>query len=176
MIKPTTQDLEDGIRAYVATGSGLAEKLVIPGNDKWSAPNSLFATVLMIDHVSVGIPFNDPLPTGNNPQAPTFNTVRVRYSVQWFRKAARDAARQFAVWANTPAGLEDIADRGLTFLRVSAVRQLDGIIDDYEERAGLDLEIGYIERLQVSGQRLVEVPIVINSGGQEHTIEVTDAP
>ena len=51
--------------------------------------------------------------------------MRDRYSVQWYRTGARDAARSFALWTSSPEGLAQAASADVTVLRVSDVRQLE---------------------------------------------------
>ena len=147
MIAPTTATLEAKIRAYVAAGSGLDPgKHVIPGNDKGPAPKELYATVLLVTSTGQGVPYRIVSNANVDVNDETVRTVRAQYSVQWFRKGARDAAQQFATWTSSFAGIQDAAERRLTFLGVSAVRQIDLIVsDDWEERAGVDLDVGYLE-------------------------------
>ena len=172
---PTTQDLERSIRAYVAAGSGLASSQVIPGYTDGPAPNGLYASVLLINEAIQGIPgtiFNLS-ESGQGLKAPVRATVRASYSVQWFREGSRDAARRFSVWASSPAGRELAAARGLTFLSVSDVRQLDDIVSDaWEERAGLDLEIGYIQMLTQALDYIEAAPVHVREGEHIQIVEV----
>ena len=107
MIVPTTYDLEDSVRALVAAGSGLDLNQVIPGNDGGPAPDGLFASVLLIHQDTEGIPATPMRLRADelSLDAPTIATVTGRYSVQWFRRGAHDAARRFATWVWSPAGL-----------------------------------------------------------------------
>ena len=176
---PTTQDLERSIRAYVAAGSGLASSQVIPGYADGPAPNGLYASVLLINEAIQGIPgtiFNLS-ESGQGLKAPVRATVRATvrasYSVQWFREGSRDAARRFSVWASSPAGRELAAARGLTFLSVSDVRQLDDIVSDaWEERAGLDLEIGYIQKIHQALDYIEAAPVHVREGEHIQIVEV----
>ena len=147
MIAPATATLEANIRAYVAAGSDLdADTHVFPGNDKGPAPKELYATVLLVTSASQGVPYRIVTNADVDLDDETVRTVRAQYSVQWFRDGARDAAQQFATWTSSFAGIQDAAERRLTFLGVSAVRQIGLIVSDgWEERAGLDLDVGYLE-------------------------------
>ena len=155
MISPATEALEEAVRGYVAAGSGLDfDTHVIPGNSRGAATDGLYATVLLINQAIQGIP-STRFTLSDAPgllDAPTQATVRDRYSVQWFRAGARDAARRFSVWVSSPMGLDYMAARGLGFLKVSSVRQLDNVISGaWEERAGLDLDICYVETVRLEG-------------------------
>ena len=174
MVSPETQTQERAVRGFVAAGSGLAPKLVRPGNDNGPAPGDLYATVLLITADGQGVPYTLYQDVGQGQlDAATVGTVRARYSVQWYRQGARDAARRFSLWAYSPTGLDRAASQGLTVLRVSAVRQIDDIIADaWEERAGLDLDLGYTYTLIDTINTFGAVGVEITAGGLTHTIEV----
>lgn len=150
---PTTQALERAVRAYVAEGSGLEGSHCIPGNEKAPAPKELYASVLLIDEHPHGTTWDRPRrtneltslegePTGD---LDVYESNTVRYSVQWYREGARDAGRRFKLWARSPIGRDGASKRGLTFMGYSDLRRLDAIEDTgYEERVGLDLEIGIV--------------------------------
>ena len=162
MIAPTTQSLERAVRAYVAAGSGLEPRLVRPGNQRGNVPDGLFASVLLIHQTIEGIPATALSLTEDSLSldAGTLATVEDRYSVQWFREGARDAARGFSVWVYSPEGLQTAQDNGLTLRRVSDVRQLDEVVSGaWEERAGLDLHIGYTQKIHQTLDYIETVPI-----------------
>ena len=165
MVSPDTQTLERAVRGYVAAGSGLSSNRVIEGNGDGSAPNELFASVLLITAEARGVPWTLYREgEGDMLDAPTIGTVRARYSVQWHRRGARDAARRFSLWLWSPEGMERAATAGLTIARASDVRQLDAIIADaWEERAGLDLDIGYLESVSQQVGAIGSVPIAVGS-------------
>ena len=163
MISPATQTLERAVRAYVAEGSGLESKRVAAGNRNAPAPNDPYATVLLITASGQGIPYTLYEDDEDEVDASTIGTVRARYSVQWYREGARDAARRFAMWSWSPRGVDVATARGLTFLRVSDVRQLDAIVSDaWEERAGLDLDLEYHEAIRQSAPVIGSAPIAID--------------
>lgn len=180
MISPNTQTLERAVRGYVAAGSGLEPKQVVPGNGNPPASNDLYATVLLITSAGRGVPYTlyqDAAP--GHIDATTVGTVLARYSVQWYRKGARNAARRFSVWVSSPQGRGHSAAQGLAFLRVSAVRQLDDIVADaWEERAGLDLDIGYLESIRQELPAMETVSITVTPPGPQHeqTLEVDYDP
>ena len=99
MIKPMTQGLERSIRGIVAAGSGLESRRVRPGNQGGAVPNDLFATVVLIHQATEGIPATVMSLASDEADlnAPTVATVRGRYSVQWFRTGAHDAATRLSV-------------------------------------------------------------------------------
>ena len=178
-MSPLTHDLEYAVRAYVAAGCGLSpDSGVLKGNAHGPAPEDLYATVLLIQANRLGI---DPVVLTPDPQddrdvqATVLGALWATYSVQWFRSGARDAAMRFAQWASSPLGHLDAAQRGLTYQRCSAVRQLNDIVsEEWEERAGLDLTLSYTQRTDQPIGTIQTVPLTaaVSDGPQENT-EVT---
>ena len=175
MIAPTTQSLERAIRGLVAAGSDLESRRVRPGNQGGAVPNDLFATVVLIHQDIKGIPATvmSLASDGADLNAPTVATVRGRYSVQWFRTGAHDAAKRLSVWAWSPEGVAQAQQADLTVLRVSDVRQLDDVVSGaWEERAGLDIDVGYTQRTDQTVDYLRVAPIEIGAGGSTETSTV----
>ena len=173
MLAPTATTLEDAVMGYVALGSGLKRDTnVLSGNENGPAPNDLYASVLLIRSRSDGMPSDRATQTGSI-QSLTEAAVQDRYSVQWYRKGARDAAQRFRLWTASPEAQEYMDRVGLAFVRTSEVRQIDSIISDaWEERAGLELDIGYIQSLRQDVQEVQTVPIEIRSETNTETVEV----
>ncbi len=175
MIAPSTYDLEDKVRGLVAAGSAMDPNFVIPGNDDGPTPDELFATALLIHQDIQGIPAT-PVTLASDGlalDAPTVATVRGRYSVQWFRAGAHDAARRFATWLSSPAGLSKAHEYGLTTRRVSDVRQLDDIVSGvWEERSGVDLDVEYLQTIDETVDYLRSVPVEVGAGGRTESITI----
>ena len=170
--KPDTQSLERAVRSYVAAGSGLASTHVVPGNRGGPAQDELFATVLLIRSRFDGAPASRVTRNGTT-QIVTGAAAQDRYSVQWYRKGAMDAARRFRLWTASSEAQEQMEAAGLAFVRAGSIRQLDDIVSDaWEERAGLDLDIGYIQTLRQDAQEIAAVPIQIAPDGAE--IEIVE--
>ena len=162
-IVPPTASLERAVRRFVEHGTDLspAGQRVIKGDGRGPAPNGLYVSVLVISQVVEGTPYQD-VSYFRFPYdwIGTVSTVRGTFSVQFYRAGARDLARRFVVWCSSPSGLEAAAELNLTFLRASDVRQLDAIIsDDWEERASIDLEIGYVESFRELTPIIRSVPV-----------------
>ena len=179
MIEPTTYDLEDSVRSFVARGSGIDSGKMIPGNSSGPAPNRrLYATLLLIDHAVQGVPRSrlTHVPDTDEIDVLTTSTIRDRYSVQWYREGAMDAARRFSIWTSSPEGLESAATGGFTFLAVGDVRRIDDIITlEFEERASLDLDIGYRERVTTSVNKLEGADIIVSNETHTQRLEIRDA-
>ncbi len=170
-----TQGLERAIRAIVAAGSDLESRRVRPGNQGGAVPDDLFATVVLIHQDIKGIPamLMSLSSDGDALNAPTVATVRGRYSVQWFRTGAHDAAKRLSVWVWSPEGVAQAQQADLTVLRVSDVRQLDDVVSGaWEERAGLDIDVGYTQRIDQTVDYLKAVPIEVGAVGSTETITV----
>ena len=175
MIAPTTQEVERAVRALVAQGSELEPRRVRPGNQGGIAPDGLFATVMLIHQDIEGIPATvmSLASDGADLNAPTVATVRGRYSVQWFRTGAHDAAKRLSVWVWSPEGVAKAQGADLTVLRVSDVRQLDDVVSGvWEERAGLDIDVGYTQRIDQTVDYLKAAPIEVGAVGSTETITV----
>ena len=175
MIAPTTQEVERAVRALVAQGSELEPRRVRPGNQGGAVPNDLFATVVLIHQVIEGIPATVMSLASDEADlnALTAATVRGRYSVQWFRNGAHDAAKRLSVWVWSPEGVAQAQKADLTVLRVSDVRQLDDVVSGaWEERAGLDIDVGYTQRIDQTVDYLKAAPIEVGAGGSTETIAV----
>ena len=175
MIAPTTQGLERAIRGLVAAGSSLESRRVRPGQRGGPIPGDLFATVLLIHQDTEGLPVT-PMSLssdGLSLDAPTVATIRGRYSVQWFREGAHDAAKRFVTWVWSPTGLAHAHSAGLTVRRVSDVRQLDDVVSGaWEERAGVDIDIGYVQRINQTLGYLRSVPVEVGAGGRTESITI----
>ncbi len=175
---PETIPLERAVRAYVAEGSGLLRQRVRPGNAPGLAPQDLYATVLLIQADHLGIDSIVLTPDALDEtivQAIVLGAIWATYSVQWFRTGARDAAMTFHQWASSPLGQLSAEQRGLTYQRCSAVRQLNEIVsEEWEERAGLDLTLSYAQRTdqQIGTIQTVPLTAAVSDGPQENT-EVT---
>ena len=175
MIAPTTARLEDAVAELVAAGSGLDYNSVLSGNKGTPVPDGLFASLVLIHQAIEGIPATvmSLAPDGADLNAPTVATVRGRYSVQWFRTGAHDAATRLSVWAWSPEGVAQAQQADLTVLRVSDVRQLDDVVSGaWEERAGVDIDIGYRQVVEETVAYLRAAPIEIGAGGSAETITV----
>ena len=70
--------------------------------------------------------------------------TRTVYSVQWYRKGARDAARQFRLWVRSDIGKLSASARGIEVLQIGPLRRIDNIVaDKFEERMAMEIWIGY---------------------------------
>ena len=175
MIAPTTATLEDAVGELVAAGSGLDYNSVLSGNKGTLVPDGLFASLVLIHQAIEGVPATvmSLAPGGTDLDALTIATVRGRYSVQWFRTGAHDAATRLSVWVWSPEGVAQAQQADLTVLRVSDVRQLDEVVSEaWEERAGLDIDVGYTQRIDQTVGRLKATPIEVRAGGSTETITV----
>ena len=175
MIDPTTLTLGRAVRKFVNDGTQLSPvgQKVIKGDDLGPRPNGLYASVLVISQAGEGVPYQtSSVNRDGDLDIQTINTIRATFSVQFYRAGARDLARRFVVWCSSASGLEAAAELNLSFVRTSDVRQLDAIIsDDWEERAGLDLELGYIESLTESTRIIRRVPVRATDDGRI-TVEI----
>ena len=144
MIAPATKDLERLVRGYVATGSGLATKLVRRQNSKGAAPNGLYATVLLAVSDSDGLGWTRPV-AGDPTQSDQVESSTITFSAQWYRDGAVDAARRFRLWAGSPLGRIECERRGLTLISLGEITRIDSVIsEEWEERAQMNFDIGII--------------------------------
>ena len=180
MVEPAVRDLERAVRGVVAEGSLLPSSRVRPGNSGGPAATELYATVLAITDATDALPWTTYTPAdGDQLDARIGMVVRASYSVQWYLEGARDAARRCRLWLRSELGQEAVADVGLVLGRIGPVRQLDEIVsDEWEERAGFDLAVQYLQTLsaQVPALREVEIgtEIVVESDTIRETIDVRE--
>ena len=173
MIAPATASLEDTVAELVAAGSGVDYNRVVSGNKGTPVPDGLFASLVLIHQVIEGIPATVMSLASDEADLNALTAVRGRYSVQWFRTGAHDAATRLSVWAWSPEGVAQAQKADLTVLRVSDVRQLDDVVSGaWEERAGLDIDVGYTQRIDQTVDYLKAAPIEVGAVGSTETITV----
>ncbi len=175
MIAPTTASLEDTVAELVAAGSGVDYNSVLSGNKGTPVPDGLFASLVLIHQDIEGVPATVMSLASDEADldALTIATVRGRYSVQWFRTGAHNAAARLSVWVWSPEGVAQAQKSDLTVLRISDVRQLDDVVSGaWEERAGLDIDVGYTQKIDQTVGRLKAAPIEVGAGGSTETITV----
>ena len=178
-LTPTAQTVERNLRAWIAAGSGLNASAVIPGETDGPAPNGLYASVVLITPRITGLPYtlysrND---DGERIDGDIIAVVRDRYGVQWHRKGSTDRGRQFAVWASSPLGRQDAAERCIVFHRITDIRPLDDVDRGgrWEERVGVELDVGYTQRITQVYEPFEVVGINIHDDdGITQTVEVTE--
>ena len=136
-----TAALHRTFRAFVATGSGLNEKLVIPGNRKGVIPKEPFATVLERTDERTGYPiFN----YGENGAVATLQYRVAQLSVQFYREGAGDLALNLSTYAESVNGLARMVKDDFRIQFPFSIQQLDEVIGDgYEERRLIDLGVLY---------------------------------
>lgn len=159
------------VRRIVADGSGLASSAVIPGNDPHPAPQHMYATVLLIASWSDGGAFETPT-FDEEGHAHALLVVGSRFSVQWYRQGAVQAAQRFRLWSETQDGADAMIGRGLLYERCGEVRRIDYVISsNFEERAGLDLTVRHVQRLVIDRQPTESIEFTVNveppGGSQE---------
>ena len=146
-IAPTRDAIETSIRRFVATASGLPITHVIPGNDGGSAPDGTYATVLLVTATSPGDAWADETAERGAIRSRTYLTIEAIYSIQFFRDGAQDHAQRLRLFSYSSAGILDAERRRFSIIRAEDVRQLDSVVsEEWEERAVLDLVIGYVLR------------------------------
>ena len=183
-ISPTTEQIENSLRWWIALGSGLDSKYVQPANSGKAAPNVPYATLLLVSQSQPGKPVQRRVLGGaGDIDETTMAVVRGRYSVQWFRDGAADNAARLRVWAYSSAG-RYAATAGLPVLphteayhgiggafapfammRLTDPSRLDVVIsDDEEPRYTSTLDVQYIQTFQDTIQRFVEADIILSDG------------
>ena len=158
-----TLTLEQTLRWFVATGSGLDRSHVIPGNDKGARPKDAYASLLLIDDGRLAHPVRYQQP--GDELVTTMTYRRAAYSLQFYRDGAVDLARAFVRYAESENGLtaaedgrliiaedgrvvDTVNDGGFRVVQTPplSVRRLDDIVgDDLQERALVNLSIDYAD-------------------------------
>ena len=162
------------MRLYVAEGSGLDSKNVIPGNEKFPAPNELYASVLLLSSSQVGSKETLRKYDGITNRGKTYGYFRTIYSVQWYYKGAIAAASRFRNYCGSDMGLLNAERFNIAITNYSDIRRIDVLEDaDLEERTNIDLtvdhvgridqDIGVIREVDVDFNRFKEFSIKINN-------------
>ena len=134
--------LERIFRGYVARGSGLASRLVIPGNDRAPSPVDSYATLLLINDSRAGFPISEQLAGG---QTRKLQHRLWEGSLQFYRKAAPDYALAFCDYAESENGLTDAEETRIRVVTPLKFQNISDIVaDGYEERALVNLGIHYL--------------------------------
>ena len=204
MITPTTEQIENSLRWWIALGSGLESRYVQPGDsNSRPAPNVPYASLLLISMSQPGKPVQRRVLDGaGDIVEDTQALIRARYSLQWYRDGAPDMASRFRVWAYSSAG-RYAATSGLTsyplaagqagppesyhgiggaFAPFAMMRLTDPslvvtvIADDIELRYAATLDVQYVQTFEDTIQRFVGADIILSDGySPEVTISV-EAP
>ena len=126
-------DIDKPIRDFVAAGSGIPIRFVIPGNADIPRPKQLYATVLWID--------GEPRMVDQT-RLRTSLEIEDVFSVQWYRDGAQAAARRFIVWAQSDLALLEQQRGGFRVVRPFGLRNLDYVVSNkFEQRVGLDMRV-----------------------------------
>ena len=160
-LTPTRAVLEAAIRKHVADGAAIMSTQVIPGNAYGPSPKEAYATVLLIGSEPDGQGWTkiDAVRLATV----AYLSMTASYSVQFYRKGAMDCASRLIAWLSSSAGREAAEARGLTYIRASDIRQLDGLVStEWEERASVDLMFGYVSALQTPVALIDSVGIEVN--------------
>ena len=149
--------LERAVRAFVARGSGVDGKWIIPDDARGpSPPARLYASVKLVSSRQRGSTPSTTYADGAlEVEARQRITKRTIYSVQWYRPGAADAAEDFRSWALS-LDLGAMADATgfsitwpddmdwppFTVQDVGEVRDLDQVVsDEWEQRRALELTV-----------------------------------
>ena len=147
-VAPTSLNLDEAVRQWLALGSGLSfdTQVIDASQPNTPSPVGLYATALEVSEVPDGTSFGRLSRGDDNAGVErSRQSITATYSLQWYRTGARDTARRFQLWAHSPEGVTAAADRGLTLYATGDMRRLDAVDDlDWEERAGIDVTLGYV--------------------------------
>lgn len=174
MISPTLSQLHTWIYGLVVAGSGVDEDNVIPADDNHSAPEGLYATIKALTNQAEGLQYVTARPATETTLAVTNSgNRRAMYSVQFLRDGAKNAAQEFRAWLYSVLGQEGLSAHSLVLREVSEIRDLTALRGtEMEERAGIDVSIGYVEALTQTINKIDTVPVsVVYSNIQEDIID-----
>lgn len=140
-VTPTRRTVARALRAFVARGSGLESKFVIPSRQDGPAPTAPYATVFPYLRTALASAYT--LTDRTDPDAPrerTYQNAALRASVRFFRSGSLNRADRFQLWAYSPMGRLVATSHGLTFQRTTQVRDITQRVSaKWEEGAQLDL-------------------------------------
>ena len=172
------QALERSLRSFIATGSGLPQADVIPGNSKGTAPPGPYATLLLTGLRRLNYPIRRTRDIEEDAETTTTDSLQYRratFSLQFFRDGAVDRAIAFQNWVESELALTQ-AEKDEFRVVISPpleVLRLDAIFgDSFEERAVINLPIDYGEVTTQDTQLVDTIACELNLDGsiQEGTI------
>lgn len=142
----THESLGRAIRAMLVRATGLDPQKVIPAKDNGPSPKGgVYVSVLIRSNGKIGTATvqNSPIAEDETKVLQRVTSSRlVRCSVNFYRKGAMDMAQALLEYPDAPVNQTVLALLGLTWHRVSDVRDLSALHGKrWEERAQLDLEI-----------------------------------
>lgn len=180
MISPTTININDVMHDYVVGATGLAGDHVLFAQNNAPSPNDQYASINLITSAKIG---ESATKYGNNAAVELSDfTLRDHayavFSVQVLRGDAMQTARALKSYHNTPAGQLLLEQLGVTFKRVSEIRNIAAVFGGrFEDRVGLDFEFYYDETVTQTVNSLASVEIDINVSAESdinETLEVND--
>lgn len=181
MFASQEQTLNRAIRKLVSDGCGLDSSLVIPGNDNAPAPSCTFASVLPMRTEEQGVPIEwvrDQAAPDEDVDIEVWSQVTGTWSVDWFRYGGTgetpvSLAERFRAWCSSSLAHEQMQAVSMTFVRCSAVRQLDELVSQsWELRAQLDLSLAYWQRLSQDAYRVAVIPFNLDGASSSLTREI----
>ena len=181
MFASQEQTLNRAIRKLVSDGCGLPSSLVIPGNDNAPAPSCTFASVLPMRTEEQGVPIEwvrDQAAPDEDVDIEVWSQVTGTWSVDWFRYGGTgetpvSLAERFRAWCSSSLAHEQMQAVSMTFVRCSAVRQLDELVSQsWELRAQLDLSLAYWQRLSQEAFRVAVIPFNLDGASSSLTREI----
>lgn len=181
MFDAQQQTLNRAIRKLVSDGCGLPSSLVIPGNDDGPSPTGTFASVLPMRTEEQGVPIEwvrDQAAPDEDVDIEVWSQVTGTWSVDWFRYGGTgetpvSLAERFRAWCSSSLAHEQMQAVSMTFVRCSAVRQLDELVSQsWELRAQLDLSLAYWQRLSQEAYRVAVIPFNLDGASSSLTREI----
>lgn len=166
---PTHIDLLNSVMALVSKATGIEISNVIPGNDNAPAPNSLYATVLVISITGEGIDSEIARDASDDTEIDlNIKGNRIgNFSVQIYREGAADVIESLLSFGASSVGQYWLEQNNLTWRRASDTRNLDAVMGgEWEERRSVDIELKYTS---------TKVDTVKGLASAEINIELTDS-
>lgn len=157
-----TREIDRIIRRFVADGSGINSKHVIPNTNEPAPEESIYAVVNCINARFIGSGWNDYI-DGEAPARWHVNhNVHMRYSIQFIGTDSMHFATRFIAWIDSPLGLQYTSDGNFNVHDVGEAQSLDFSIPDelggeYEDRTGLDITIA------ITHSYVQEIPAIESS-------------
>lgn len=150
------------VRAFAEMGAGVP---VYPGNTDRPEPDeeTAFGVITLVNSVAEGHPWS----RGVTPRY-TYESNRLTYQVQFYRKGAHDAAYQLRLWGMSQHGVTTAKGLGFSVIRFRDIVNVSNIIyDSWEERASLTFSVGVVRILSVDSEYYDTLCIDINHGTAE---------
>ena len=170
-LNPEQTAIDARVGALVMRGSNV--RSVRELRTRGPAPLDLYASLILVDATPRGLPERRHRAATGDTEL--LSLVDAKYSVQWYREGASDAAALFLMWVESDESERfQLGAPPFTMEKAERLSLPHSLVGDrWEERAAVDLDISYFQTYTASVDRITDFDIAAKmEGGTEAVLEV----